>query len=258
MKRLGLIWLWIVYIFLYLPIIVVIVYSFNIAKYTSDWKGFTLQWYSQLMNNTPLIDAGINSLSVAALSASFSTFLGVLTALAIRRYRFPGRKILYGSIYVLTVSPDIVMGISLLIFFIFFHIPLGFFSLFIAHTTLSLPFVVLTVLTRLMEFDEQLVEAARDLGANESQAFRYVILPLIMPAIVAGWLLAFTLSMDDVLISFFVTGPTFEILPLKIYSMVRLGVKPEINALSAIMFCITVIFVFIAWMLLPKTRHTGT
>ena len=164
---------------------------------------------------------------------------------------------MYGSIYVLTVSPDIVMGISLLIFFIFFHIPLGFLSLFIAHTTLSLPFVVLTVLTRLMEFDEQLVEAARDLGANESQAFRYVILPLIMPAIVAGWLLAFTLSMDDVLISFFVTGPTFEILPLKIYSMVRLGVKPEINALSAIMFCITVVFVFIAWLLLPKTRHTG-
>lgn len=255
MRKLGMIWLWVVYIFLYLPIVIVIIYSFNVARYTSNWKGFTLKWYHQLINNTPLIDAGINSLSIAALSATFATILGVLTALYIRRYKFPGRKILYGSIYVLTVSPDIVMGISLLIFFIFFNIKLGFLSLFIAHTTLSLPFVVLTVLTRLMEFDEYLVEAARDLGASESQAFRYVILPLIMPAIIAGWLLAFTLSMDDVLISFFVAGPTFEILPLKIYSMVRLGVKPEINALSAIMFCMTVIFVVLAWILLPKGRR---
>lgn len=256
MRRLGVIWLWIVYIFLYLPIAIVVIYSFNAAKYTSDWKGFTLQWYQQLINNTPLIDAAFNSLSVAALSATLATFLGVLAALCIKRYNFPGRRVLYSSIYILTVSPDIVMGISLLIFFIFFHITLGFLSLLIAHTTLSLPFVVLTVLTSLSEFDEQLVEAARDLGASESQAFRYIIFPLIMPSVIAGWLLAFTLSMDDVLISFFVAGPSFEILPLKIYSMVRLGVKPDINALSAIMFCITVILVIFVWVLLrPKGRH---
>ena len=142
-----------------------------------------------------------------------------------------------------------VMGISLLIFFISVKLPLGFVSMLIAHTTLGLPFVALTVLARLAEFDEHLVEAARDLGATEAQAFRYVILPVIKPAVVAGWLLAFTLSMDDVLISFFVAGPTFEVLPLRIYSMVRLGVKPDINALSAIMFCVTIALVVLAFCL---------
>ena len=138
-----------------------------------------------------------------------------------------------------------VMGISLLMFFIWVNIPLGFLTMLIAHTTLGLPFVALTVLARLAEFDEHLVEAARDLGATEAQAFRYVILP----AVVAGWLLAFTLSMDDVLISFFVAGPTFEVLPLRIYSMVRLGVKPDVNALSAIMFCVTIVLVVLAFFL---------
>lgn len=222
MRKLGKLWLWIVYAFLFLPIFVVIAYSFNAAKYTSAWKGFTLKWYSQLFGNAALIDAVVNTLSVAALAA---------------------------SLYVLTVSPEMVMGISLLIFFISVKLPLGFVSMLIAHTTLGLPFVALTVLARLAEFDEHLVEAARDLGATEAQAFRYVILPVIMPAVVAGWLLAFTLSMDDVLISFFVAGPTFEVLPLRIYSMVRLGVKPDINALSAIMFCVTIALVVLAFCL---------
>ena len=223
MRKLGKLWLWIVYAFLFLPIFVVIAYSFNAAKYTSAWKGFTLKWYSQLFGNAALIDAVVNTLSVAALAASLATLLGV--------------------------SPEMVMGISLLIFFISVKLPLGFVSMLIAHTTLGLPFVALTVLARLAEFDEHLVEAARDLGATEAQAFRYVILPVIMPAVVAGWLLAFTLSMDDVLISFFVAGPTFEVLPLRIYSMVRLGVKPDINALSAIMFCVTIALVVLAFCL---------
>ena len=247
MRRLGRLWLWIVYAFLYLPILVMVVYSFNQAKYTSAWRGFTLDWYRQLLSNGPLLNAALNSLYVALLSALFATILGVLAALCLRRNRFPGRKILLGAIYVLTVSPEMVMGISLLIFFIALHLPLGFLTLLIAHTTLGLPFVALTVLARLAEFDEHLVEAARDLGASEAQAFRHVILPGIMPAVMAGWLLAFTLSMDDVLISFFVAGPTFEVLPLKIYSMVRLGVKPDINALSAIMFCVTVALVMLAF-----------
>ncbi|MEG2004593.1 MAG: spermidine/putrescine ABC transporter permease PotC [Bilophila sp.] len=249
MRRLGKIWLWVVYAFLYLPLFIMVAYSFNAAKYTADWRGFTLDWYRQLMSNAPLVDAALNSLSVASLAASLATALGVLAPLCLRRTRFPGRKVLHGSIYVLTVSPDIVMGISLLIFFIAVKIPLGFMTLLIAHTTLGLPFVVLTVLARLVEFDEHLVEAARDLGASEGQAFRHVILPIIMPSVLAGWLLAFTLSMDDVLISFFVAGPTFEILPLRIYSMVRLGVKPDLNALSAIMFCITVSVVMLAFFL---------
>ena len=241
MRKLGKLWLWIVYAFLFLPIFVVIAYSFNAAKYTSAWKGFTLKWYSQLFGNAALIDAVVNTLSVAALAASLATLLGVLAALCLKRTDFPGRQLLHASLY--------VMGISLLIFFISVKLPLGFVSMLIAHTTLGLPFVALTVLARLAEFDEHLVEAARDLGATEAQAFRYVILPVIMPAVVAGWLLAFTLSMDDVLISFFVAGPTFEVLPLRIYSMVRLGVKPDINALSAIMFCVTIALVVLAFCL---------
>ncbi len=256
MRRLGLVWVWIIYGFLYLPIVIVVIYSFNNAKYSTQWKGFTLQWYQKLMDNTPLIDAALNSLSIACLSATLATILGVFTALCIKRYLFPFSKFLHAVIYILTVSPDMVMGISLLVFFIALNIKLGFLSLFIAHTTLSLPFVTLTVLDRLKRFNEDLVDAARDLGASELQAFFYVIVPLIMPGIIAGWLLAFTLSIDDVLVSFFVAGPTFEVLPLKIYSMVRLGVKPDINALSAIMFCVTVAFVAVAWTFLrPKARR---
>ncbi len=249
MRKLAKLWLGLVYAFLYLPILLVIVYSFNAAKYSTAWRGFTLKWYELLLRNDTLLDAALNSLIVGALSATLATILGVLAAIALRRYRFPGRKILHGSVYVLTVSPDIVMGISLLIFFISFSMELGFLTLLISHTTLALPFVAITVLARLAEFDESVVEAARDLGATEWKAFYHVILPLIRPAVLAGWLLAFTLSLDDVLISFFVTGPSFEILPLKIYSMVRLGMKPDVNALSALMFVATLVLVISAWTL---------
>ena len=141
MRKLGKLWLWIVYAFLFLPIFVVIVYSFNAAKYTSAWKGFTLKWYSQLFGNAALIDAVVNTLSVAALAASLATLLGVLAALCLKRTEFPGRQLLHASLYVLTVSPEMVMGISLLIFFISVKLPLGFVSMLIAHTTLGLPFV---------------------------------------------------------------------------------------------------------------------
>lgn len=253
-RRLGMAWVWLVYAFLYLPIIVVIVYSFNASKYSTTWSGFTLDWYAKLLANTPLVDAALNSLTVATLSATIATLLGSLAAACLHRYRFPGRKVLHSSIYVLTVSPDIVMGISLLIFFIALRMELGFTTLLIAHITLGLPFVTVTVLARLAEFDEHLVEAARDLGASEGAAYRHIILPLTLPAVAAGWLLSFTLSMDDVLISFFVTGPSFEVLPLKIYSMVRLGVKPDINALSAVMFGATIVLVLLAQALTNMRR----
>ena len=239
-------WLWLVYAFLYVPILVVIVYSFNNAKYSTAWKGFTWKWCAQCLNNTSLIDAALNSLSVGTLSATLATILGTLAAITLQRHSFSGKRLLYGGIYVLTVSPDIVMGISLLIFFIAVRLPLGFVSLVTAHITLALPFVILTVLARFAKFDNSLIEAAKDLGATEYKAFRHIILPLIMPSVAAGWLLAFTLSVDDVLISFFVAGPGYEVLPLKIYSMVRLGVKPDINALSAIMFAATVVIILVA------------
>ena len=185
MRKLGNLWLWLVYAFLFLPIFVVIVYSFNAGKYTSAWKGFTLKWYGHLFGNAALIDAVVNTLSVAALAASLATLLGVLAALCLKRTDFPGRQLLHASLYVLTVSPEMVMGISLLIFFISVKLPLGFVSMLVAHTTLGLPFVALTVLARLAEFDEHLVEAARDLGANSVMVFRKVILPLSLPGVLS-------------------------------------------------------------------------
>lgn len=235
-----------VYAFFYLPLFVVFVYSFNKNKYTTNWGGFSLRWYDTLMANSALLDAAINSLMVAVCAASLATVIGTITALSLKRYRFPGRRAMYAGIFMLTVSPDIVMGISLLIFFIALKMELGFLTLLLAHTTLCAPFVAVTVLGRLAEFDEQLIEAARDLGASEARAFWHVLLPLAAPAVAAGWLLSFTLSMDDVLISTFTTGPAFEVLPVKIYSMVKLGVKPDVNALSAVMFVLTLIFVVLA------------
>jgi spermidine/putrescine transport system permease protein len=238
-----------VYAFLYIPIFVVIIYSFNNARFSTDWNGFTLKWYDLLLQNQPLVDAALNSLLVAVCAATLATVLGGMTALCLHRYRFTGKQILHGCIYMLTISPDIVMGISLLIFFISVNLELGFATLLIAHITLCMPFVTLTILARLAAFNENLIEAARDLGASEVKSFLYVLLPITAPAVAAGWLLSFTLSMDDVLISFFVTGPSFEVLPLKIYSMVRHGVKPDINALSAIMFGLTLLLVVLAQLL---------
>ena len=244
-----------VYAFFYLPLLVVFLYSFNNNKYSTDWRGLTWRWYEALFNNSAILDAAVNSVMVAVCAATLATLLGSLAALSVKRYRFPGRKALYMGILLLTVSPDIVMGISLLIMFIACHVKLGFMTILLAHITLCAPFVTVTVLARLAEFDEQLIEAARDLGASEAQAFWYVLLPLTAPAVTAGWLLSFTLSMDDVLISTFVTGPTFEVLPVKIYSMVKLGVKPDVNALSAIMFVFTLVMVFLAQALTRMRRR---
>lgn len=235
-----------VYAFFYVPLFVVFLYSFNTNKYTANWTGFSVRWYEALFKNSAILDAALNSLMVAVCASTLATLLGTLTALAVKRYRFFGRKSLYVAVFMLTVSPDLVMGISLLIMFIALKMELGFLTLLLAHTTLCAPFVAVTVLARLAEFDEHLIEAARDLGASESRAFWHVLLPLTAPAVAAGWLLSFTLSMDDVLISTFTTGPTFEVLPVKIYSMVKLGVKPDINALSAIMFVLTLILVVLA------------
>ena len=243
-----------VYAFLYLPIAVLIVYSFNDARYSLSWQGFTWGWYESLSQNDDLIDVALNSVIVALLSATLATIISTLGAVALYRYRFSGRNVLNGLIFVLIMSPEIVMGISLLLLFVTMGLELGFTTVLLSHTTFSIPFVVVTVMSRLSGFDKFLIEAAQDLGATEFQTFRKVILPLLIPAVVAGWLLSFTLSMDDVIISFFVTGPDFEVLPLKVYSMVRLGVKPEINALSTVMFALTLVIVLIAQSLLKERK----
>jgi len=243
-----------VYLFLYLPLVILIIYSFNSSKYSTNWKGFTLKWYAKLFDNTMLLDAMGNSLIIAGISATVATCIGTLAAVVFYRYRFIGRKVLYSLIYVVMMSPDIVMGISLLMFFILLGMNIGFATLLLSHITFCLPFVVVTVYSRISGFDPRVIEASKDLGAGEFQTFRYIILPMIMPAVISGWLLSFTLSLDDVIVSFFVTGPSFEILPLKIYSMVRLGVKPEINALSTVLFLFTLISVSISQLLIKERK----
>lgn len=245
-------YLGLVYVFLYLPLLVMVVYSFNSSRFSLAWQGATLKWYAQLFSNTALIQAAWNSLIIASLSATCSSILGTLMAMALHRWRFPSRKVIQTTLFVMMMSPDIVIGISLLVLFMAFSLPLGFWTLLMAHVTLCVPFVAITVHGRLQGFDPHVVEAARDLGAGEYEVFRYVVLPMIFPAVLAGWLLSFTLSLDDVIISFFTTGPTFEVLPLRIYSMVRLGIKPEVNALCAIMILVTAGAVFLSWRLLKE------
>ncbi|HCY87754.1 MAG TPA: spermidine/putrescine ABC transporter permease PotC [Desulfobacteraceae bacterium] len=248
-------YLTLVYLFLYIPILVLIVYSFNAAKYATVWKGATLKWYAKLFENEMLMDAMVNSITVAVTSSIVATAIGTLGALAFYRYRFTGRKPLYAMVYTTMMSPDIVMGISLVCLFVILGLKLGFITLLLAHVTFCLPFVIVTVYARISGFDPAVIDAAKDLGAGEFQIFRHIILPMTAPAVAAGWLLSFTLSLDDVIVSFFVTGPEFEILPLKIYSMVRLGVKPEVNALCTLMFIFTLLSVIAAhYLVKEKTK----
>lgn len=238
-----------VYAFLYLPIIVLIVNSFNANKFGMKWGGFTTKWYETLVNNDSLMQAAWHSLNVAVFSATAATIIGSLTAVALFRYSFKGKGAVNGMLFVVMMSPDIVMAISLLALFLVLGAQLGFFTLLIAHITFCLPFVVVTVYSRLNGFDVKMLEAAKDLGASEWVILKQIILPLAKPAVAAGWLLSFTLSLDDVIISSFVTGPTYEILPLKIYSMVKVGISPEVNALATVMLIVSLVLVAISQLL---------
>ena len=241
-----------VYAFLYVPLLVVAVFSVNSSKYSLAWKGFTWDWYLRLWHNTGLMTAALNSLMVAAAAATLATLLGTIAAFILHRYRFPGRRVLFGTLMVMVMSPDIVIAISLLLLFLALHLPLGFGTLLLAHTVLCVPFVATTVSSRFHGFQADIVDAARDLGAGEYQVFRHIVLPLAAPAVLAGWLLSFTLSLDDVIISFFATGPGYEVLPLRIYSMVRLGIKPDVNALCVVMMALTVIALILSKSLLKE------
>ena len=243
-----------VYLFLYVPILVLIAQSFNSSKFGTRWAGFTFGWYEKLAGNRLLMEAAGNTVLVAVLSATLATVLGTLTAIALFRYRFKARRTLQGLVFVGIVAPDIVIAISLLVLFIGLHLTLGFGTLLMAHVTFCIPFVTVTVSSRLEGFDPRIIEVAADLGASEWQVVKKVILPLTLPAMAAGWLLSFTLSVDDVIVSFFVTGPTFEVLPLRIYSMVRLGVKPEVNALAAILFLVPLVLVTVSQFLVKEVE----
>lgn len=243
----------IVYAYLYIPIIILIVNSFNESRFGIQWQGFSTKWYELLSNNDSLLEAAGHSLTMAVLSATFATVIGTLTAVALFRYRFRGKPFVGGMLFVVMMSPDIVMAISLLVLFMILGVSLGFWSLLFSHITFCLPFVVVTVYARLKDFDVKMLEAARDLGAGEFTILRKIILPLALPAIVAGWLLSFTLSMDDVVVSSFVTGPSYEILPLKIYSMVKVGVSPEVNALATVLLVMSLVLVCLSqWVMRDK------
>lgn len=241
-----------IYLFFYAPIIVLIVYSFNDTKYSLLWHGFTWHWYSELFADSDLWLATWHSFFLGITAATASTLIGSLAAVSLYRYRFAGRNLLNSLVFIIILSPEIVTGASLLILFSTLQLSLGFFSLLLSHVSFCIPFVIVTTYSRLVSFDKNIFEAAKDLGANDWVIFMRIILPLLWPALFAAWLLSFTLSLDDVIISYFVAGPEFEILPLRIYSMVRSGIKPEINALCSVLFCVTVSFVVLSQLALKK------
>jgi len=237
------------YLFLYLPIVILVIFSFNTSKYAGAWRGFTLDWYKTLFANRSIGAALKNSLIVAGGSTLIATIFGTLAALAMERYDFRGKLAFDSVLYLPIIIPDIAMAVMLLLFFILAHLQLGLTTIVISHIAFNISFVAVVVRARLAFFDVTLEEAARDLYADEWQTFRRVTLPLIMPGILGGALLAFTLSIDDFVITFFTAGPGSTTLPLRIYSMVKLGVTPEINALSSMMLLFSMALVFLSIML---------
>jgi putrescine transport system permease protein len=222
--------------FLYLPIAILVIYSFNDSRLVTVWGGWSTRWYEELFSDAPLIDSALISLRLALISATAATFLGTLAAVALVRFgRFSGRLLFSAMIYAPLVMPEVITGLSLLLLFVAIAVDRGFWTVAIAHTTMAMCFVTIIVQSRLVDFDSSLEEAAMDLGAPPLRTFLSVTLPLIFPAIAAGWMLAFALSLDDLVIASFTTGPGATTLPIRIYSEVRLGVKPEMNAVCSIM-----------------------
>jgi len=242
--------------FLYLPIAILVVYSFNASRLVTVWAGWSTRWYAELLHNEALLDAAWVSLRVALIAATSATVLGTLAALAlVRMGRFRGRLLFSGMIYAPLILPEVITGLALLLLFVAVAIDRGFWTVVIAHTTLTMGFVTVVVQARLLGFDRSIEEAAMDLGAPPVKTFFAVTLPLIAPAVAAGWMLAFTLSLDDLVIASFTTGPGATTLPIRIYSDVRLGVKPEINAICTIMIGVVALAV-IAASLLSKLRES--
>jgi putrescine transport system permease protein len=221
--------------FLYLPIVILVIYSFNASRLVTVWGGWSLRWYGELFHDRAMLDAAWMSFVVAVTSATLATLLGTLAAVALSRgERFKGRTLFSGMLYAPLVMPEVITGLSLLLLFVALNAERGFWTVTIAHTTLTMCFVAVVVQSRLTALDRSLEEAAMDLGCDPARAFLAVTLPLILPSIAAGWMLAFTLSLDDLVIASFTTGPGSATLPIRIYSEVRLGVKPEINAICTL------------------------
>jgi spermidine/putrescine transport system permease protein len=232
------------YAYMYVPILVLVLFSFNASKYGVRWTGLTLDWYRELMRDRGLQSATEVTLVVAVVSTAVATVIGTAAALGLQRYRFRGYRTSEAILYLPVVIPEVVMGIAMLAFFALLGVPRGLLTIIAGHVAFSVPFVTLTVRARLHGFDRRLEEAAMDLGASELQTFRRVTLPLIMPGVLAGALLAFTLSLDDYIITLFTSGPGTTTLPLRVFAMLKHGVTPKVNALSTIW--IAVVFVLLA------------
>ncbi len=241
------------YLFLYLPLAIVVVYSFNDSRLNAEWVGFTLDWYRKLAGNDEMISAAINSLAIALVASLVSTALGTMAGVAMHRYRL---RLLPVLVLTPIAVPEILMGVALLIFFVLLNFTLGLVSVALAHIAFCIGFVAIVVRARLAGMDESLIEAARDCGATPWQAFRRITLPLIMPGVVAGALMAFTLSIDDFVITFFTAGAGTVTLPLQIYSMIKIAVTPEVNAVSTLLMLLTLVLILVAARLSPSLLRT--
>lgn len=245
-KRILFVFTTLIFLFFYVPIIILMAFSFNDSKVGTVWTGFTFDWYKSLISNDQIISAVTNSLIIAVITTLIATLFGTLAALAIHRYNFPGKNAINFLFYIPVVIPDIIVAVALLALYGWLDVTLGISTVFPGHVAITISYVMLVVIARLAGLDSSLEEAAKDLGANEWQTFWKVTFPLIFPGILAGALLAFTISLDEFVISYFTTGPGSDTLPVLVYSMVRMGVSPEINALSTIMVLTIVIMVIVA------------
>ncbi len=251
MKRRSL-WLWaaaaLAYVFLYAPLVIVVVYSFNDSRLNAQWVGFTLEWYRKLFADEEMLTAARNSLVIGLVASVVSTALGTMAGYAMYRYKL---RLLPILVVAPIAIPEILMGVSLLIFFVGINLTLGLISITLAHIAFCIGFVAIVVRSRLAGMDESLVEAARDLGATPWGAFRLITLPLIMPGVIAGALMAFTLSIDDFVVTYFTAGADALTLPLKIYTMVKISVTPEVNAVSTLLMLLTLALIVVASRLVP-------
>jgi spermidine/putrescine transport system permease protein len=241
------------YSFLYVPLLIVVVYSFNDSRLNAEWVGFTFDWYDRLFHDQDMLLAAGNSLLIGLTASAVATVLGTMAGLAMYRYR---TRLLSILVLAPIAIPEILMGVSLLIFFVLLNLTLGLVSVALAHIAFCIGFVAIVVRARLAGMDESLTEAARDCGASPLNAFRYVTLPLIMPGVIAGALMAFTLSIDDFVITFFTAGAGTVTLPLQIYSMIKIAVTPEVNAVSTLLMLLTLALIIIASKLSPSLLGT--
>ncbi len=241
--------------FLYAPIVLLVLYSFNASRLVTVWGGFSTRWYGALLRDQQMLDAVWVTLRVGLISASAATVLGVLAAVAlVRAGRFRGSGVFAGMVYAPLVMPEVILGLSLLLLFVSLGLPRGFWTVTVGHTTVTLCYATVVVQARLSSFDRGLEDAAQDLGCTPLKAFLLVTLPNIAPAVAAAWMLAFTLSLDDLVIASFTSGPGATTLPMRLYSQVRLGVNPEINAVSTLLIGVVAAGVIAAWLLQQRRR----